>query len=429
MFSEGNSETGSDSENGSLSAHLSRSKHHAGYWKSRIFHRSKAGYVSPEWSIRLQHAGRRETFSLFTANAVDAGVKAREISAFLEANGWQETIAKYKRKKSDKHGQGTVGAFLAAAEARSSVKPGTFAGYAEKLRQIVAGIANIEGDKTRYDYVHGGSAAWRKRIHDEPISCLTHDSIRLWHSKYLRRAEDPLKRRSTERTAASIIRMARCLFRGSPADPFAGIKVKDPAPTRYRSQIDATVLMDAGEAELKAKVPQAFLALSLCLWAGLRKKEADLLEWSNVDLVRKVISVKRTQFFDPKTEESQREIDIPDRFAAALAYFKESGGRFVLRGRAPKPKVLYQYYRAETTWRKLNAWLKKKGVSAQKAVHALRKESGSLIAQQFGIEAARQHLGHRDIQTTSAHYVSKKGRREVSLSLLPGGPDNPGNGT
>lgn len=53
----------------------------------------------------------------------------------------------------------------------------------------------------------------------------------------------------------------------------------------------------------------------------------------------------------------------------------------------------------------------------KKAIHALRKESGSLIASKFGIEAARQHLGHRDIRTTSSHYVDKKKRIEVKLPL------------
>jgi len=60
-------------------------------------------------------------------------------------------------------------------------------------------------------------------------------------------------------------------------------------------------------------------------------------------------------------------------------------------------------------------WLKGKGITDVKAIHSLRKESGSLIAASFGIEAARQHLGHRDISTTSAHYVGKKMRFEVKL--------------
>jgi hypothetical protein len=43
--------------------------------------------------------------------------------------------------------------------------------------------------------------------------------------------------------------------------------------------------------------------------------------------------------------------------------------------------------------------------------------SRSLIASTFGIEAARQHLGHRDIRTTSAHYEDKKRRVEVNLPM------------
>jgi hypothetical protein len=51
----------------------------------------------------------------------------------------------------------------------------------------------------------------------------------------------------------------------------------------------------------------------------------------------------------------------------------------------------------------------------------LRKESGSLIASNFGIEAARQHLGHRDVQTNSAYYVDKKKRIEVSFPGIDAG--------
>jgi len=63
-------------------------------------------------------------------------------------------------------------------------------------------------------------------------------------------------------------------------------------------------------------------------------------------------------------------------------------------------------------------------VKQKKAIHSLRKESGSLIASAYGIEAARQHLGHRDIRTTSFHYVDKKKRVEVSLSMEPAGQLN-----
>ena len=72
----------------------------------------------------------------------------------------------------------------------------------------------------------------------------------------------------------------------------------------------------------------------------------------------------------------------------------------------------------------MHEWLRGKGVRQQKAIHALRKESGSLIASNFGIEAARQHLGHRDIRTTSSHYVDKKKRIEVKLPIGASGQLN-----
>jgi len=60
-------------------------------------------------------------------------------------------------------------------------------------------------------------------------------------------------------------------------------------------------------------------------------------------------------------------------------------------------------------------------IAPHSKVEIRRKKRGSLIASAFGIEAARQHLGHRDIRTTSAHFVEKKERVEMSPSMAAGG--------
>lgn len=60
------------------------------------------------------------------------------------------------------------------------------------------------------------------------------------------------------------------------------------------------------------------------------------------------------------------------------------------------------------------------GGRQQEAIHSLREESGSLIASTFGIEAAHQHLGHRDIRTTSSHDVDRKKRIEVRIPVSAG---------
>ncbi|HEY3757114.1 MAG TPA: tyrosine-type recombinase/integrase [Opitutaceae bacterium] len=168
--------------------------------------------------------------------------------------------------------------------------------------------------------------------------------------------------------------------------------------------------------------PQVYLALFLCLWAGLRRKEADLLTWPQVDLAEGQIHVRRTAYFEPKTEESQRAIDLTPAATEVLRAFKEAArSEFVLDGGAPDLEATWPYYRCNATWRRLIAWLKSKDVGHRNAVHMLRKESGSLIASNFGIEAARQHLGHRDIRTTSAHHVSPlRGQEKADRGEFPG---------
>lgn len=96
-----------------------------------------------------------------------------------------------------------------------------------------------------------------------------------------------------------------------------------------------------------------------------------------------------------------------------------------MEGAQPNRAATYDYYRCDCTWRDLHEWLRGKGVRQKKEIHSLRKESGSLIASNFGIEAAGQHLGHRDIRTTSSHYVEKKKRIEVQLPLPAEAQTNP----
>lgn len=148
--------------------------------------------------------------------------------------------------------------------------------------------------------------------------------------------------------------------------------------------------------------------------------------WEQVDFKKGQIHIRRTVHFEPKTEESQRDVDLTAPAMELLQTFKKSSkSEFVLDGEEPKTDSTYDYYRCDETWRKLHTWLRGKGVQQQKAIHSLRKESGSLIASNFGIEAARQHLGHRDIRTTSAHYVDKKKRIEIQLPLETEKPEKP----
>ena len=422
-----------------LEADSRPAKTHQDYWKGRLVrrtYRDKGGRTveMPEWHVRIAEVGRRGWFNLDTPNQATAAVKARDIYVSLVSVGWEVTLAKFKPSPTYKADVCTLGEFLTDVAAFSHLKPMTIRRYAVKLRKIVADLAKLDvglkgrAKRAKYDYVNGGRKAWLTRVDGQPLDILTPDSVNEWRNHYVAKAGvHPVKRKSSERSAASYLRCARALFAADvvgvlkvklPPYPFAGVKLKDPGPQRYHSEINPELLLECAERDLRKKAPQQYLALFLCLWAGLRRREADLLMWDQVDLRQGQIDVRRSEWFEPKTEESQRTIDLAPEAVTVLRSFKKGvASEFVLTGGKPHPSATYDYYRCDNTWRDLNAWLRKKGVRQQKAIHALRKESGSLIASSHGIEAARQHLGHRDIRTTSSHYVDKKKRIEVSIPV------------
>ncbi len=417
-------------------------KTHQDFWKPKLRRRSfkarsGATVEIPEWQVRMKHNRREAWFNLDSANQSTAAVKARDIYLSLVSLGWEGALAKHKPSTIAKADVCTVGAFLADVGARSHLRPMTVRRYAVKLRKIIADLAKVDAGakgrakRAKYDYMNGGRDAWLAKVDGQSLALLTPDVVNAWRNRYVAKAgTDPVARKSAERSAASYLRCARSLFTPevtamlhvkTPANPFTGVKLKDPGPQRYHSEINPEWLLACAGRELRKKEPQQYLALFLCLWAGLRRKEADLLTWEQIDFKQGQIHIRRTAHFEPKTEESQREIDLaPEALDVLRSFRKGSASEFVLDGAQPNPASTYDYYRCDCIWRDLNAWLRGKGVRQQKAIHALRKESGSLIASSHGIEAARQHLGHRDIRTTSSHYVDKKKRIEVSLPLVIG---------
>jgi hypothetical protein len=236
------------------SGQASQSRFHVDYWKVRLYRKTftRGGArhkVAAEWSVRLQHLGRREAFALGSANASAAAVKAKEIAIFLDANGWAPTLAKFKPGVVPRIEVCTVGEFLADVEARGHFQPRTARIYATKLRKRVSDVARVEAKtsgkakRRKYDYVNGGREAWRAKIDSQPLDVLTPDAVGGWRNAYVVKAgADPMRRKSAERSAASILRAGRALFSPDvtgllklklPANPFAGVKMRDPSPQRY----------------------------------------------------------------------------------------------------------------------------------------------------------------------------------------------------
>jgi integrase len=118
----------------------------------------------------------------------------------------------------------------------------------------------------------------------------------------------------------------------------------------------------------------------------------------------------------PKARESYRTVPLP---VDAVERIKERRAQlpnasFVLEGRKTRPprkpsrekRSTYEY-RAKA-WVPLTQWLSEKGVTDLTPLHSLRKMSGSFIYAVAGLEAARLHLGHRDISTTARSYLATR---------------------
>ena len=386
----------------------------------------------PEYSVRMRFQTKDVWFNLHTASSAAAALKAKEIYLTLVSSGWEKALEVYKPKVKMSTKTCTVGEYIAEVARRSHLKPSTARNYSVKLRKLVADIAGLDkglkgkAKTAKFNWIGDGRAKWIGKVDAQSLSILTTEALIAWRNSYVNKAgTDPLKRKSAERSAASILRCTKAIFSEDirtilklnlPPNPFDGLKVPQPGPARYLSDVNPEWLLAAADRELKGDDPQAYLGFTLCLWAGLRRKEADLLTWAQLDLANGQLSIRRTSHFEPKTEESQRDVDLaPFAVEVLRKAMQGSESEFVLEGSAPHPSATYDFYRCDHTWRRLVEWLRRKGVKQIKAIHMLRKESGSLIASSFGIEAARQHLGHRDISTTSAHYVTKKRRVEVSL--------------
>lgn len=429
-----------------------RSKAHADSWRNRLFHdgftREGRRILSGDWSVRLYRAGRRETFHLCTPNAAAASAKATAIYASLVSVGWDATIAKFKPESLPKKKAGTVGETIAAAASLATTRPQSFAQAVLRLRQIAAGVAGVKlptiekkiGRRTvtrdaRLSYRSPEFQAWRQRVDAVPLTLLTAAAVRGWRDERIAaRSASPVEKRAATISADSTIRMARAIFSkrilaaglGSKVElptppPFAGITVGG-STKRFSEKVDPVRLFAAARAALESAHPEQFRALALCILGGLRRSEADRLTWQQIDLPGATLMIERTDYFEPKSEESTRSVDLPAVLVEILRSAKADRPDpvFVLKGGDYRPQLkAAPFYRCDVspwkTWRNLSAWLAEHGIRDGKPIHVLRKLAGSLIFAQHGLEQARGFLGHASVTTTSSSYLAQAKRVTVEI--------------
>ena len=105
--------------------------------------------------------------------------------------------------------------------------------------------------------------------------------------------------------------------------------------------------------------------------------------------------IERTEYFQPKSEDSAAEVDVAPQLVDLLPVFKaEAKSEFVIESpNPPRYHTSRTNYRGEREFEALYAWLAGKGLSARKKLHELRKECGAVIANSMGFLPLREPCG------------------------------------
>lgn len=406
------------------------------YWREAVFRPAvaKRSHVVPQYYVKIQYQGRRETFQLKTNSQDQAAEKAKGLYLALVAKGWDEVLKEEKpHKRGGKVSVATVGDLIAQALQRHDIGRKTLMDYARAFRLIVGQIA---GEcTTKCNASRKTLKERRARVDQTKLLDISPRSVEEWRQIKLKKAtsQGPIAIRRTKNTLNSILRQAKSLF--SPKflrhlnlgekipNPFVGVNFEPRQSMRYHSQIDLEELIKAAlhgdeKRELEKLPKEQLKAFLLAGLAGLRRNEIDKLEWSSFHWEVNSIQLIVTDFFRPKTEESLGEVIVDAELISLFREFhSQAKSSFVIDARpAPRVNVGYSSYRCQEVFDRLSAWLRKAGVPARTPIHTLRKEFGSLMCSKHGIYAASRALRHRDIYITSQHYVDNKQRVVPGLS-------------
>jgi integrase len=402
------------------------------YWENAIFQR-RAG---SSWWAQIQHAGKQQKFSLRTPVKAAAAARARDFYLALVSNGWDEAFRDLKPESvPTSRDASTIGDFLAELKEKADLKPKTLEGYAVALRKIVVDAFEIDGGedgKEKFDYRGGGRQRWLERVHAIKLAALTPDVVQKWKRAFLSRAgDDPIRTRAAKISVNSFLRRAKSLFAPDATKHLSRVRLPSPLPfervsfeprqsMRYRSTINVEKLTRAAHKELALADPPAFLAFVLALGAGLRRIEIDRLEWSAFRWDENVIRIEPTEHFDVKTKHSIGDVSLDKELMSMMrGYNARARWSFVIESRnLPRKRATFENYRAQNVFERLSAWLRSKGVSAQKPIHELRKESGSMVNRKYGLTAAKDFLRHADVAITAAHYIDRPRHATSGLGAL-----------
>lgn len=429
-----------DSARGSAKAGANRFS--AAFWETRVYRptytRDGERIEVAQYWVQIAHAGRRHAVPLGANNAEEAARRALKLFKALKTQGWDAALRLFKPDAApveDKEAL-TIGRYLGLVDEYAPLSPITFSNYAYAIRRVAADIAGTKLGKgaNRFD----PKGPWRELADTVPLGAITPVAVEDWRARFLKAHRgNAVKEQRATRTVNHYLQNSRALFSRRILDamrkhdvklpdplPFAGVRLEQKAgSTRYRSQIDAGALLQTAKAELAEGDPDGYAVVLLALGAGLRRSEIDSLQWQHVMPDRGVIRVLTTAQRRVKSDESEGDVQVDPGLFAELERTRRPGKTlFVVEPDIEHPQSKSaQVYRADKTFTRVTAWLRKQGVMTIKPLHTLRKEFGSVVAAAGDIHQAQRQLRHAQISTTEQFYADARTRATVKVAELLNG--------
>jgi len=405
------------------------SKTSAAYWATKIFLEGKGDWQSTLYFVRIQAHGERRKLKLTTAVREDAAKEAATQYIKIMAEGWPARAASPSAQLSPSP-CATVKTWIDLATKNAHTESQTVKKYADALRTIASEILGLRRARKPTD---------RQRIDNFPISMLDRDKLQSWVNSRLERARElgPVKSQRAKNTIRSVAVNARCIFSerlsnavGEPTKgkdvhtAFESLILPSKVVARYTSKFDAVTLLataarelgmfpqDRTDKEATSKYEQ-WKILYLALVAGLRYNEIDKLLIINVNALAGRVSVRTHDEFRTKTVASEADVNVSPAAAAILTEMLKSceGKWFVAELRSHTNLT----YRSGMHHDRLVQWLRRyeeRGhrplENVPKPVHELRKEAGTLVNSQHGLNEAKNFLRHSSISTTATYYLGGK---------------------
>ncbi len=419
-------------KNAAKAAKRVASKTSARYWQEKVRLEKKPGWVSGSYYLRIQVRKERRKFVLKAKTKEEAGREA--LGMYLEAliNGWPAAGPETPQSQEggEVPGTPTIHDWMVLAAKVSTASAETQRKYEESLRSIVGESVGLPRARSKEA---------RQSINAYPLSSLTKAMLQDWVDRRIEklRGLDPVAIARGQNTIRTTIRNARGLFSESVREaiqdrfqmPVANVfeKLRMPKARHfgYTSRFSAEQLLKVASVSLGiapgAKAVESEVSrfeqwkiLYLGLVAGLRYNEIDKLRTQDVCGEKGRISIRIHEEFQPKATASTGDVLLSESARLVICgMLKHTKGKwFVGEARSNRNKA----YRTGLHHDRLLEWLRnyeERGEfplrSVPKPLHELRKEAGTIVNQNHGLNEAKSFLRHGSIATTATFYVGTKG--------------------